>query len=92
MKLKRIISYVLLLLILLLGLSFAALNADPVEISYYVGKSMTPLSLLLVYTLGLGILLGLFTTLIPLFKLKRENRALKNAIAKAATTPSSTAI
>ncbi len=90
MKIKRLISYLFLLLVLLLGLSFAALNADPVAISYYIGKSMIPLSLLLVYTLGIGIFLGLFTTIFPLFRLKKENRVLKNAIAKAATTPSNT--
>jgi len=92
MKIKRIISYIFLLLVLLLGLSFAALNADTVTVNYYLGKSTIPLSLLLVYTLGIGVFLGLFTVLIPLFKLKRENRALKNAIAKAVTMPSNTSV
>jgi putative membrane protein len=86
MRIKRIISYIFLLLILLLGLSFAALNADPVSINYYVGKGTYPLSLLLVCTLGIGILLGFLACLFPLLKLKKENRTLRSTIAKTVTT------
>lgn len=81
MKIKRIIFYIFLLLILLFGLSFAALNAQPVQINYYLGIGNVPLSLLLVYALGIGIFLGLLATIIPLLKLKRENRSLKKNLA-----------
>jgi putative membrane protein len=87
MKLKKIISYIFLLLLLLLGLSFAALNADPIAINYYLGKSEIPLSLLLIYALGIGILLGLLSTLIPLLKLKKENHSLKKTLKKSAANP-----
>lgn len=89
MKIGNIIFYVFLLLILLLGLSFAALNATLVSINYYLGISNIPLSLLLVYVLGLGILLGLLTTVFPLLKLKRENHSLKKTLKKtdALTSP-----
>lgn len=87
MKIKRIVSYLFLLCILLLGLSFAALNADTVNINYYLGKSAIPLSLLLVYTLGIGIFLGLVTSLIHLLKVKKENRLLKNTLAKSVISP-----
>lgn len=82
MKLKRIIAYLFLLIILLLGLSFAAINANPVTVNYYLGTASVSLSLLIVYTLGIGIVLGFVTLIIPWFKLKRENRMLKNTIKK----------
>ena len=82
MKIKRIFSYVFLLCVLLLGVSFAVLNAESVNVDFYLGKRTIPLSLLLVYTLGIGIFLGLLTPLISLLKLKKENHALKNTLAK----------
>lgn len=82
MKIKRILTYLFLLIILLLGVSFAAINANSVPINYYLGVKNVPLSLLLVYSLGIGILLGFLVTLFPLLKLKHENRSLKRTLAK----------
>lgn len=82
MKIKYIISSLFLIIILLLGLSFATINANSVSVNYYLGIKLIPLSLLLVYTLGVGILLGFLTTVIPLLKLKKENHTLKNTLKK----------
>jgi len=57
--LSSLTFFLLSLFTILLGLSFALLNAEMVTVNYYVGQSSLPLSLLLVCTLGLGILLGL---------------------------------
>ncbi|MBI5448604.1 MAG: LapA family protein [Gammaproteobacteria bacterium] len=54
----RLLKLVLILLMALLGVSFACLNAQPVLINYYIGNSLIPFSLLLVFALILGSLLG----------------------------------
>ncbi|HVV68416.1 MAG TPA: LapA family protein [Gammaproteobacteria bacterium] len=80
MKVMRIISYVLILLIILLGITFAVRNDTPVTLDYYLGNTKIALSLLMVYCLGIGIILGFLTTIYPWFKLKNRNRSLKNHI------------
>ncbi len=82
MKIKRIITAIFFLIIVLFSLSFAILNASPVAIHYYLGTTETPLSLLLVYAFGLGILLTLCVTALSLFQLKIENRSLKKMLEK----------
>jgi uncharacterized membrane protein YciS (DUF1049 family) len=80
MKVMRIISYVLILLIILLGITFAVRNDTPVSLDYYLGTTKIALSLLMVYCLGIGIVLGFLAIIYPWFKLKRRNRVLKNRI------------
>lgn len=82
MKITRIISYILLLIIVILGLTFAAINANPVHIDYYFNTAEVSLSLLLVYALGLGILLGFFAAFFSIIKLKNQNRKLKHQLKK----------
>ena len=62
MKIFRFFSVIFLLIVIVLGLTFAAMNATPVSIRYYVGTATVNLSLLLVYSLGIGIILGFLTT------------------------------
>ncbi|MDF3054710.1 MAG: uncharacterized protein K0Q74_617 [Gammaproteobacteria bacterium] len=80
MKGKRIIGYILLLLILLLGITFASINATPVSFDYYFSRSEIPLSLLLAYTLGVGILLGFLSAFFTIIQLKNNNRKLKHQL------------
>ena len=58
-------------------------NANPVTIDYYFNTAEISLSLLLIYALGIGILLGFFATFFSILRLKNENRKLKNRIKKA---------
>ena len=76
----RLFSYLILLLIVLAGLTFAALNSTVVTFNYYIGSKTIALSLLLIFTFGIGIFFGFFVTLFPWLKLKRENRKLKNKL------------
>lgn len=76
----RIFSYLLALIIILIGLSFAGLNAQLVNFNYYIGTYTLPLSLLLVFTLGIGCLLGLVVSIGLVFKLKRETRRLRKQV------------
>lgn len=69
----RIVSYIVLLIVMLLGFTFASLNANPVVFNYYLGSKTIALSLLLVFTFGAGILFGFFLTFVTWFRLKAEN-------------------
>jgi putative membrane protein len=77
----RIFSYiVLLLLIVLIGISFAALNSDLVNVNYYIGKKEMPLSLLLALVFGFGSLLGILVGFWILIKTKIKNYRLKQRL------------
>jgi uncharacterized integral membrane protein len=73
----RCITYVFLILLFVLGLIFAGLNADLVNINYYFGTQRLPLSLLTLLSFILGGLLGLLTAFITYVKLKYANRRLR---------------
>jgi len=76
----RYLSYGLLLIVVLLGLSFACLNATPVYINYYIGQVTTPLSWLLLMTFICGVVLGLLVSIINILKLKKTNAQLNYRI------------
>jgi putative membrane protein len=76
----RIFSYIFLLLIVLIGISFATLNSDLVDVNYYVGKKEMPLSLLLALVFGVGCLLGIFVGFLILVKTKIKNYRLKQRL------------
>jgi lipopolysaccharide assembly protein A len=79
----RIITYILILLIVILGITFALLNHSPVTFNYYLGQQTLPLSMLLIISFALGTLLGLLVSLWVYIKLKiihfRLNKHLKVA-------------
>lgn len=69
----RILTYFLIIIIILLGVTFASLNSGPVTIHYYVGEHTFSLSLLLVLVFASGSLLGLLVGFWLLLKLKVKN-------------------
>ena len=73
----RILSYFVLLIIILIGLTFAALNSNVVSFNYYLGIREVALSLLLVFTFGLGIFLGLLGAVFPWIRAKRDAARVK---------------
>jgi putative membrane protein len=76
----RIISYIFLLVIVLLGVSFATLNSAAVTVNYYLGQKTMPLSLLLAIVFGIGCLLGLLVAMGVLVKTKLKNYRLKQRL------------
>ncbi|WP_258868183.1 lipopolysaccharide assembly LapA domain-containing protein [Alkalilimnicola ehrlichii] len=68
----KIIGIILLLVVVLFGLSFALLNAQPVELDYYLGMTTMPLSLALVLALIVGALLGVLASLTMWVRQRRE--------------------
>jgi putative membrane protein len=69
----RIFMYIIALIIIILGITFASLNSGPVTIHYYTGQHTFSLSLLLVLVFAAGSLLGLLVGFWLLLKLKVKN-------------------
>ena len=74
-----IINLIVFLFVLTLGLSFAILNAEPVELDYYFGSQRLSLSLIVLITLIIGVLAGVIASLGIIIKLKREVSHLRKA-------------
>lgn len=70
--LRRIFSFVIIIITVVLGLIFAVLNADLVLFNYFFGKSELPLSLIMVITLAMGALLGVIASMGLILHTKRE--------------------
>ncbi len=77
----RIFTFILLLIILFFGISFAILNAKLVVMDYYFGMAQLPLSLLLGITLILGAIIGWLVGLVMLLKAKKTQRYLRKQLA-----------
>ncbi len=69
---KRIVIFALLLLVTLLGLSFALMNAESVQLNYYFGTLQAPLSLVVVLAIISGAGLGVLASLGIVVSQKRE--------------------
>lgn len=68
----RIIRLLLLLLVVVLGVAFALLNANPVLVNYYLGSHQWPLAWVLLLALLAGAIIGVFTGLAATLGLRRE--------------------
>ncbi len=77
----RFLRYFLIFIFLIVALSFALLNANPIEVNYYIGISKLPLSLLLVITFAVGCVVGLFITISWYWRARWEGRKLAKKLA-----------
>jgi len=77
---RRILVFIILLLVVLFGLSFSLLNAQPVEVDYYFGSQTLPLSLLLVIAIIVGALIGVMASLVVVMRRTREMRRLRRRL------------
>ncbi len=71
-----LIRWLILIVLIVIGATFAYLNSDSVSLSYYLGSQEMPLSLLLIITLIFGAILGMLSATGVIIKLKRENASL----------------
>lgn len=76
----KLVSYILFLLVALLGITFSSLNASAVPFNYYFGIKEIPLSLLLAMTLIIGLGITLIVTLLVYIRLKGENMRLQRRV------------
>jgi len=79
----RVFGYVFLLIIIIWGITFAILNADPVTIHYYIGMKQLPLSLLLVISFGIGLFVSFLYMGFVILRLKSERRHLRKRLSVA---------
>ena len=77
---KRIIIFAILLLVTLLGLTFALMNADFVRLNYYFGEIRAPLSLVVVLAIALGAFLGVLASMGMIIGQKHEITKLRKLI------------
>lgn len=76
----RIIMIIVYLLLILLGVSFAALNAGKVSVNLYVTSLTAPISVLMTIMLGIGLLIGFLLFMARYWRLKMENIRVKNQL------------
>lgn len=76
----RILGTLLVLLAVIIGISFAVLNARPVEIDYYLGSKELPLALVVVLAFAGGVILGIVGGMLKVAGLARENRRLRRQV------------
>lgn len=71
-KMRRLVDLVAITIIAVLGLSFAILNTDVVQLNYYFASIRVPLSLLLIMVLFVGAILGALSTVGILLRQRAE--------------------
>ncbi len=76
---SKIIYGIILFVIVLLGVAFAVLNADPVQLNFYFGQKHMPLSLAILLSTLIGALLGVLASIHLIIKSKRHAARLKRA-------------
>lgn len=80
---KRLIYAILFLIVLVLAVSFAAKNHQPVEVQYYFNFTWTgPLSVLLFVVLAIGAILGTLLSASWVWKTKRQQAVAKRELKK----------
>ncbi len=76
----RLIYLTLALLLIIFGIVFAVLNAETVQLNYYLGSVTLPLSLVLVVAMIIGALLGIFASLSFIIGSRRSASKLKRSV------------
>ena len=76
----KLFSRIVIILIVLLGITFAALNSEKVIFHYYLGNRSISLALLLACAFGAGIILTFFFMGITVLRLKHQKRKLKKQL------------
>ena len=76
----RILLLVFYILLIIIGVSFAALNASSVEVNLYFNTVSMPISVLMTIMLGLGILIGFLLFLTRYWRVKIDCRKMKNQL------------
>ena len=76
----RIIMIAFYFVLILIGISFAALNAASVPVNFYFTTVNLPISVFMVMMLGLGVIIGFVLFTFRYWRLKAEHRKIKNQL------------
>lgn len=79
----RLFNVLLLIILIVLGLSFAVLNADPVTLNYYFGFRKVPLSMIVVVALATGAVIGVLVSMGILLRQKQQTFRLRRQLKQA---------
>lgn len=77
---KRLLTFIFLLFIIVIGLSFTVLNAGEVEFNYYFKTVNLPLAAIVVGAVITGALLGVMASLTIVLGQKGENAKLRRKL------------
>ncbi|ABM61347.1 LapA family protein [Halorhodospira halophila] len=77
---RRIFAIIGILLIILIGLAFSVLNADPVAVDIFFAEFQVALSVALVITLIVGAALGALTSIGAVWRRRREISRLRRQL------------
>lgn len=77
---RRIISIILFIIVLILGAGFSAINLTSVDIHYYLGVFSLPLSVVIIVSIVLGTALGALVLSTSIMSLRYENRRLRKKL------------
>ena len=76
-------GFLLLLALVVLGLSFAVLNSEPVALNYYFGHRDIPLSMIVVVSLVAGAVIGVLVSAGMIIRLKAQTGVLRRKLRNA---------
>lgn len=76
----RIVMLVIYVLIIIIGLSFAALNASSVPVHFYFKTVSMPISVLMTIMLGIGILIGFILFIGRYWRLKIQYHQIRSQL------------
>lgn len=76
----RILMLITYLILIIIGVSFAALNASSVLVNFYFKSISMPVSVLMTIMLGVGIFIGFILFIGRYWRLKIEYRKMKNQL------------
>ena len=76
----RIVYLFIFLVLVIFGIVFAVLNADPVKLNYYFGSKEVALSLILVLAMIVGAILGVIASASMIINARREVMKLRKSV------------
>ena len=77
---RRIMTIILFVIVLMLGAGFSAINLTPVDINYYLGVLSLPLSMVIIAAIILGTILGALALSTSILRLRYENHRLRKKL------------
>jgi putative membrane protein len=79
----RLIGFLFVVALVVIGLSFAVLNSQPVSLNYYFGYRDIPLSMIVVLSLAAGAVIGVLVSAGIIIRLKAQTGQLRRRLRNA---------
>ena len=76
---SKIIYASIILIVILLGVIFAVLNAEPIQLNYYFDSLNLPLSLAMIVAMFIGAILGVLASIGVILRCRKEMAKLRKA-------------